>query len=115
MNNSKINNLCYGFEENSNKTKTTSFICILSQAGNVCNELKSIGYNALNISWDGISSQYNKIPKILISMDMLLQNSNTLNTHSFVCSEPDLDYSKCIYLNLLEIFLLMYTKITVKE
>jgi len=83
----KINNLRYSFEENINKSKTTSFVCILSKGEDICAELQSLGINALNISWNGGPSQQKKIPKILCSLDILLQQSKSTGSSAFVCSE----------------------------
>ncbi|XP_026822789.1 fatty acid synthase-like, partial [Rhopalosiphum maidis] len=83
----KINNLRYAFEKHTNRTLTSSFVCLLSNGNSICSELKSIGLNALNISWDGMSSQMTNTSKILPSLDILLQKSYTAESSSFVCSE----------------------------
>jgi len=75
----------------------TPFICILSKADHICAELKSIGFNALNISWDGMSSEPKKTETILASLDFLLQNSNTSESYSFICSKENNNTSKCNY------------------
>lgn len=91
----KINNLRYALEKHINQTLTTSFVCILSNGSSVCAELKSIGYNALNISWDGNSSSPTNTAKILPSLDILLQKSYAVKSFSFVCSEPGSLKSEC--------------------
>lgn len=83
----KINNLRHAFEKHANRTSTTSFVCLLSNGSSICAELKSIGLNALNISWDGTSLKPTNISKILPSLDVLLQKSYTAESSSFVCSE----------------------------
>lgn len=83
-----MNNLRYAFEKHMNQTLTTSFVCILSNGSSICAELKSIGFNAFNISWDGMSSTPTNIAKILPSLDILLQKSFAIDSSSFVCSEP---------------------------
>lgn len=65
----------------------TSFICIASKGEHICNELKTIGVKALNISWDEKSLQPNGTAKILSSLDLFLQKSNTVGSSSIVCSE----------------------------
>ncbi|CAH1725990.1 unnamed protein product [Aphis gossypii] len=83
----KINNLRHAFEKHTNRTSTTPFVCLLSNGSSICAELKSIGLNALNISWDGTSSKPTNTSKILPSLDVLLQKSHTAESSSFVCSE----------------------------
>ncbi|KAF0755952.1 fatty acid synthase-like isoform X1 [Aphis craccivora] len=85
----KINNLRYCFEEHKNKITATPFICILSKAEHICAELKSKGFNSLNISWDGQSSEPKNTGTVLPSLDFLLQSSNTLESSSFICSEEN--------------------------
>jgi len=97
LNEEKINNLRYAFEENKNKTKMTSFVCISSNGEVTCAELNSIGLKALNVSWDGTSSQQKSVSKILLSLDTLLLNSNTTNYSSFICSEKSVNESECNY------------------
>lgn len=94
----KINNLRHSFERYENKTVTTSFICILSKGEHICNELKSTGISALNISWDGLPSKSKSITKILSSFDLLLQTSNTVSSSSFLYSEKDSNIPHCNYL-----------------
>ncbi|CAI6347084.1 unnamed protein product [Macrosiphum euphorbiae] len=95
--NKKISNLRYSFEELKNKIAATPFICILSKAEHTCAELKSIGFNALNISWDGMSSESKNTETILASLDFLLQNSNTSESYSFICSKENNQTSKWSY------------------
>uniref|UniRef100_A0A2H8TDM0 Fatty acid synthase n=1 Tax=Melanaphis sacchari TaxID=742174 RepID=A0A2H8TDM0_9HEMI len=85
----KINNLRYCFEEHKNKITATPFICILSKAEHICAELKSKGFNALNISWDGQSLESKNTGTLLPSLDFLLQNSNTSESSSFICTEEN--------------------------
>lgn len=73
----------------------TSFICISSRGEYICAELKSIGLSAINISWDGLSTQPNKTEKLLISLDTLLQKTNTTESSSFICTEPGANKSEC--------------------
>eukprot|EP00102_Acyrthosiphon_pisum_P016442 XP_008187406.1 PREDICTED: fatty acid synthase-like [Acyrthosiphon pisum] len=91
----KMNNLRYAFEKHMNQTLTTSFVCILSNGSSICAELKSIGFNAFNISWDGMSSTPTNTTKILPSLDILLQKSYAADSSSFVCSEPGSLKSEC--------------------
>lgn len=95
MNNTKIDNLRYGFEESINKTKSTPFVCITSSAEHACAELKSIGFNALNVTWDEMSSPSNNISKILLSLDQLLQKSKDTESFSYICSDSGTEKSKC--------------------
>lgn len=96
----KMNNLRYSFEKYKNKTVITSFICISSKGEHICNELKSTGLNALNISCNGISSQPKGIAKILSSLDLLLQTSNiVLSSSSFVFSEKGSNIPQCNVFN----------------
>lgn len=83
----KIKNLQYAFEKYANKTSSLSFICILSKGERICSELKSIGLNAFNISWDGKTPQTNVIPKLLFSLDLLLQKGNSKEFATYICSE----------------------------
>lgn len=73
----------------------SSFICISSKGERICNELKSIGLNALNISWDGMPSNTNSTLKILPSLDLLLQKSNSNRPSSVVCTEKGENITKC--------------------
>lgn len=73
----------------------TSFICISSKGEHICNELKSIGLNALNISWDGMSSNPKSTSKILPLLDLLLQKSNSFKSSSIVCSEKGENITQC--------------------
>lgn len=91
----KIHNLRYAFEKLSNKTKTTSFICLMSKGEPICAELKSNGLNALNISYNGFSSQLGNIPKLLPFLDKILQKSNSAVTSSFVCSDANSNKLEC--------------------
>ncbi|XP_029343545.1 fatty acid synthase [Acyrthosiphon pisum] len=79
------------------KYAATPFICILSKAEHICAELKSIGFNALNISWDGLSTEPKNTETILASLDFLLQNSNTSESYSFICSKENNNTSKLSY------------------
>ncbi|XP_016657076.1 fatty acid synthase isoform X4 [Acyrthosiphon pisum] len=96
-NDSKISNLRYSFEKLKSKIAATPFICILSKAEHICAELKSIGFNALNISWDGPSTEPKNTETILASLDFLLQNSNTSESYSFICSKENNNTSKWSY------------------
>lgn len=100
----KINKLRYALENHKNKTLTTSFVCILCNGSSICAELKSIGFNALNITWDGTPSPPTSTAKILPSLDILLQKSHAIESSSFVCSEPGSLKSEC------NTFLLLITK-----
>lgn len=93
--NKKLGNLRSAFEGCSNKIKMTSFVCIQSKGEHICGDLKSIGLNAVNISWDGMVTQPKNIAKLLMSLDTLLRNSNTIGSSSFVCSEQDANKSNC--------------------
>lgn len=93
----KIFNLRYSFEQRKNKMISTPFICILSKAENICAELKSIGFNALNITWDGLSSELKNSDLILSSLDYLLKNSNSSESYSFICSKINNNIINCNY------------------
>lgn len=73
----------------------SSFICISSKGERICNELKSIGLNALNIFWDGMPSNTKDILKLLPSLDILLQQSNSIRPSSVVCSEKGENITQC--------------------
>lgn len=94
----KITNLRYAFEECNDKAATTSFVCMSSRGEKVCSELKSMGFNALNVSWDGTLSQSKNTAKILPSLDTLLQKSHTTESCSFVCSEKKNTSSESNYM-----------------
>ncbi|XP_060835401.1 fatty acid synthase-like [Rhopalosiphum padi] len=85
----KINNLRYCFEEHKNKIISTPFMCIQSKTEHICSELKSKGFNALNISWDGRSSEPKNTGTLLHSLDFLLRNSNNSESSSYICSEEN--------------------------
>lgn len=95
LDDNKINNLRFAFEHHANKTTDTSFVCISSKGEHICDELKSIGLSAINIFWDGLSTQSKKIEKLLISLDTLLRKSKTIESSSFICSEPSANKSEC--------------------
>ncbi|VVC44020.1 Acyl transferase/acyl hydrolase/lysophospholipase,Acyl transferase,Malonyl-CoA [Cinara cedri] len=85
---SKINNLQYAVNKLSNKSTTTSFVCISSKGEHACASLKSIGLNALNMRWDKISKSNKNVSNILLpALDKLLQYPNADETFSFVLSE----------------------------
>ncbi|VVC29220.1 Hypothetical protein CINCED_3A006213 [Cinara cedri] len=86
----KIENLGHAFKETSNKTIATSFLNISSNGEHVCSQLKSVGFNALNVQWGGKSSQSNNIFKMLPALDTLIQKSNATESSSFVCYEKDI-------------------------
>jgi len=90
-----INNMRYAFEENKKKTNMTSFVCVSSNGELSCADLKSIGLNALNISWDENLSQQPKISKILCTLDIVMYTLKNKNSSSFVCSEKGTDKSEC--------------------
>lgn len=93
----KINNLRLAFENYSKKTIATSFVCISSRGEHICNELKSNGLNAVNISWKGTSSQPKDTRYILPVLDAILLKSHNIESSTFVFSDPDIDKSKCNY------------------
>lgn len=95
----KVNNVRYAFEDQTSKTVATPFVCISSKGENNCAELKSLGFNALNVSWDGKSSKQNHTSNLLLSLDTLLQKSCTTGSSSFVCSEQDAQKSTCKFFN----------------
>lgn len=98
----KLNSLRYSFEEYKNRTLMTSFICIASKGKHICNELKSIGVRALDISLDGPTLQPKSIEKIMSSLDTLLQKLNTFGSSSFICSEKNDNIFQCNFINLLK-------------
>lgn len=85
----------YAFKEHPNKTEMSSFVCISSKGERICAKLKSVGLSAINISWDGLSTRPKKTEQLLISLDTLLQETNTTESSSFICTEPGANKSEC--------------------
>lgn len=84
----------YAYEEYPNKI-VASFVCISSKGKNVCAQLKSMGFDAINLFWNGMSTKPKDVKRLLVSLDTLLHKSITTTSSSFVCSEQGIAKWEC--------------------
>jgi len=85
----------YAYEGYSNKKVASSFVCISSKGKNICDRLKSMGFNAINLFWNGMSTKPKDMKQLLVSLDTLLHKSITTTSSSFVCSEQGINKWEC--------------------
>ncbi|XP_050542024.1 fatty acid synthase-like isoform X2 [Daktulosphaira vitifoliae] len=84
-NQENVQKIAYSFEK-LNKLKSTLFVCISCNSKSICENLKSIGINVINISSDKVSNQHINTKMILKTLDSLLINSEKIISSIFICS-----------------------------
>ncbi|XP_050542017.1 fatty acid synthase-like [Daktulosphaira vitifoliae] len=85
----KLSKFSYAFEKLSKKIPTSLFICILCKSEQICDNLKSKGFNALNITWDASNNKKISAKTILLALDSLLYKSIEMTSSTFQFSEEN--------------------------